>query len=647
MPAQPSPPRRRLSAPHGVLIGLLALVLLALLVPARGDDTSREPPKDATSTAEPTRERASTPPARAMIPPGRERAVLAWLEPLREGGFAGRSASGISIERDHLRVRLTGGEAGCSLPAWSGPGGVLAIGRGAPPEQTPAPRGEVARAGFYLSWWTCDDDGDAARATALLEQLATRYHDDIWGAGVDVAAPAPATAAAAAIPEGWRVSEPVPVARLGVVGPAAAALGVSPSRLTLLTFAVGLLTLLALTLLEPAPAPAPPEDDEPPRGRGRVWRLVALAGLVALGLLLRAWALQTAAFDGDEVWARAARVPVFDDDHDAWVHPPLYRLLQFHWAAYWGARGEPSLALLRTPAAMASGLAALLIASFAARARADWFGVAAVAGFALSPALATATVLARPYGLATLLCALALLAAFARRPRWSIAVTSAGALAWCDLVFGAVTAVAVAVAAASWYARVGRSPRSTRARARGPRGAVARAVVGAARRGARAPWRSSAPRTSPRARAPRTTPHRYNMYMKPCLSRAARPSPPRARGLTCALQTRGPARVAQTLAASAWGCAPGARAGGLPRRPRDARRRRAVLAKAPRRVARRARARAALRARPRRARRAAPAEPPVRAHARDDPRGHRERVALRAKLIMRARARSRSRERAS
>lgn len=559
MPAQPSPPRRRLSAPHGVLIGLLALVLLALLVPARGDDTSREPPKDATSTAEPTRERASTPPARAMIPPGRERAVLAWLEPLREGGFAGRSASGISIERDHLRVRLTGGEAGCSLPAWSGPGGVLAIGRGAPPEQTPAPRGEVARAGFYLSWWTCDDDGDAARATALLEQLATRYHDDIWGAGVDVAAPAPATAAAAAIPEGWRVSEPVPVARLGVVGPAAAALGVSPSRLTLLTFAVGLLTLLALTLLEPAPAPAPPEDDEPPRGRGRVWRLVALAGLVALGLLLRAWALQTAAFDGDEVWARAARVPVFDDDHDAWVHPPLYRLLQFHWAAYWGARGEPSLALLRTPAAMASGLAALLIASFAARARADWFGVAAVAGFALSPALATATVLARPYGLATLLCALALLAAFARRPRWSIAVTSAGALAWCDLVFGAVTAVAVAVAAASWYARVGRHGRHDR-RARALAGLAALSLalwwaplVGGA---ARAVAEQRAPNITAREGAADDAPPLQPVHKAMSVTSGTAEPSARARP-DLRPQTRGPARVAQTLAASAWGLRPG------------------------------------------------------------------------------------------
>ncbi|MEM7155579.1 MAG: hypothetical protein AAF799_22205 [Myxococcota bacterium] len=433
------------------LLGIVGLALSSLWVPAeaepRTETASAEPDAPAIATIPACRDPSG--PERPVIQPGREVAMLDWIAPLREGGVGGLSVHGVSLASDHLQIRLEGDVAGeCALPRWSGTAGVLAIGCGGLDlEGLPPPEGQAQHGDFVSAWWRCDRstpfDGQQS-----LESLAARYDGDIWGTTLDASVPT-SESPSSAVPEGWDVSEPVSVSSQGILGPAAQALGSSPSAVMQWTFVLGaLVSLVAFIVLGDASTPpAASSDADPPSSRRQpLITLLVLVAVVLAAVALRGWLGSSAVLDSDEdVWGRASQLPVFADDHDAWVHPPLYRLLQHRWSAFAFDRAASSIAWLRGPSMVASMIAAATVAALA------WFRGSKPVGLLVlglcvgSPVLAEAGVIARPYGLASMLFAVVLLALHGRedRPSWPSATLAAGLVLWCDLLYGAAALLLV------------------------------------------------------------------------------------------------------------------------------------------------------------------------------------------------------------
>jgi hypothetical protein len=401
--------------------------------------------------------------ARAVIPAGREGAVMAMLGDDAKS-FAGVPTETVRLSGDAIVLVLTAspGLATCEELGLRAPGFVRIA-----PTPPPAGLAEGARrvGPLHVSYRACGLDRSQAEvaAGALASHLAARSHDGIWLA-----------------------AEGSPFAPGGLLSPTLAALDVSPC--VLVASVMTLVALLAAWLGLRAPAPDCAPDSAPQNERrARPWTSRPLLGLalaiVAIGLALRVHAARTMPLDVDEVWALASPHPVLSHDHDAWVHPPLFRALQQGWAAAIGFREGDSLLRLRAPSLLASA-ATLLALAFAAIRRARGFALALLP-FAVAPAIVEASALARPYALATLALVVLAIALFPRPARargdaWSIALLASTIALWTDLLAGLAAMLILALALTALTALTARAasvPRAARGRAWRWIGAYALAVA--------------------------------------------------------------------------------------------------------------------------------------------------------------------------
>jgi hypothetical protein len=439
-------PGARLLAP--VSAGLLGLIALASLV-VLGGVGGAAPPSP-------------------VIPPGREARVLELLDPIRRHGFLGHDLGDVRIEGPEIRVQLVGGGSGAGCaggPAWVEPPGGLAITRAAPGERGPGDggaRGVVARGGLGLAWHLCGAgprDVERARreASALVAQMSPRAADAVWSQ---------AAGSGGARPD------------VGLLTPVVAATGLSPGWVAVASWLIALVSTVVAGWLaaRAAGASRPPEGVAPQAAAPRrPWATAALACVVlALGVAARLHAASSSPPDNDEQWGRSTVCPVFNADHDAWVHPPLFRAVQrarLRAAGLGhGTAAAPILAARLVP--LAAGIAALSLLAIAVLAgRAPAWRVLLLVPAAIAPAVVRDSVLARPYALTALLLVVvwwALRAGPGGGPRrgrdealrWLAALAAGGLAAWTDLV-GGIAAVALVCGAALDPA----GPRSRGARA--------------------------------------------------------------------------------------------------------------------------------------------------------------------------------------
>ena len=250
----------------------------------------------------------------------------------------------------------------------------------------------------------------------------------------------------------WRVAIETPLAdtaHVGTVGPAAAALAMRPSRVVLLAWlaawGLGLVAaLVARARRESTLERTPPSQPAPawfaPVWRARPWAVV-VGVLVSLGVAWRAQSAARVLWDIDEPWAFPTRGSVLDDSHDALVHPPLYRALAHGWGALSGWTLDAPRWLIRLPSCVAGALALALLA-WLALSRPSLRALAGLTLACVAGAPVAASVLARPYGAATLLVTLVAVLVFdagARRftpLEAALCVLAISLAAWTDLLAG-------------------------------------------------------------------------------------------------------------------------------------------------------------------------------------------------------------------
>ncbi len=384
-----------------------------------------------------------------VIPPGREQQVARLLRPLA-GGFLGLRHAGTRIQGGEIQVLLEQDAAGqqpnvrCTGPDWVTPPGALLIQRASShrPAQL-APRwsqGEVTRGGIRLAWFLCGDasgPGPEPRGEAieLAAAMAASHRGGIWQ---------------------HRLADATGRLDVGLLSPVVHRLGVEPGHVLLLSLGLGLLVCVGVGLaLRPGPAPPAPA----PAGRWPHRATLVMVSLLLLGgVALRGYHAAHLPLDTDEVWALPGQTPVFNADHDAWVHPPLHRATQRAYLRLSGwTEGDPLLAL-RLPSLCAGALALLFLAlALLQGGRSPW----ALIPFALvacSPDIARQCALARPYPLAAMLVMLAALALCVEPShgrtsgrlhqglRWTVCLLAFTLAAWTDILAGMAAWLLVAVA---------------------------------------------------------------------------------------------------------------------------------------------------------------------------------------------------------
>ncbi len=390
--------------------------------------------------------------ASPVIPPGREPQVMELLRALGPT-FAGHALGDTSIEKDEIRVRLVGAdEAGsgastggrCAGPDWvQAPGGLRLRYGGARRDGDEARSGEATSGDLTMTWFLCGAEAetrDVEQAPRALDRARASVDPTrIW---MTVASPATATRTASTPPGA------------GLLTPVVAAIGIAPQWIAILTWTTGFALAIALSRAiahEAAGSLGARGEAARRRARARRTRSIVAAALVVGGIALRVRLASSRALDGDEPWAFPTTHPVFSNDHDAWVHPPIFRALQGFIGAAAGWHPGDALLVLRAPSVVASCVALVLVAVAAHRAGAI-VALLPLAVVALSPVVAGDGVLARPYGLAACFVATVAVALFTPSPsrrdglRLSLAVVAFGAAAWTDLLAGLVAALVLAVA---------------------------------------------------------------------------------------------------------------------------------------------------------------------------------------------------------
>ncbi len=250
----------------------------------------------------------------------------------------------------------------------------------------------------------------------------------------------------------WRVAVETALAdtaHVGLVGPCAAALAQRPSRVVLFAWlaawGLGLVAALVARAHRESTVERPPPAPTAPAWlagvcRARPWAVV-VGVLVSLGVAWRAQGAARVLWDIDEPWAFPTSGSVLDDSHDALVHPPLYRALAHGWGALSGWTFDAPRWLIRLPSCVAGTLALALLA-WLALARPSLRALAALSFVCVAGAPVAASVLARPYGVATLLVTLVAVLVFdagARRftpLEAALCVLATSLAAWTDLVAG-------------------------------------------------------------------------------------------------------------------------------------------------------------------------------------------------------------------
>jgi len=366
-----------------------------------------------------------------VIPPGREHRVMDLLAPLVDGGLAGRGVEGVRIEGDRIRVALEGDGGPCEgAPGWVEPPGALELTRGTRPEGIPS----AEAGGLVLALHACAPmPGAGAELDRLARAFAARHRGDIWEAAGDHAPDATTG---------------------GLLEPAAGGLGLRADVLLATAWALG---LLACLLLPGLLLRRPPRADPPPPAR-RATRWLVAAVLLAGGAHA-IHHIRAAPFETDEAWARPTDHAILAGDHDAWVHPPLYRAAQQTWGHAIGhSEGDPDW-LLRVPSLLFALGALALVGALALRvARSPWAALP-LALPALSPLVAGDAVHARPYGLAAALVTAAAVAAWhapdgdapGRSDPWRarLLLSAVAMAAWADLVAGLAACIVLVSALAA------------------------------------------------------------------------------------------------------------------------------------------------------------------------------------------------------
>jgi hypothetical protein len=391
-----------------------------------------------------------------VILPGREQAVRELLAPLEAGALTGVLQYSFALERNVVQVQLFGehldDRGTCPGPEWVRAPGAFVLTRAPSPTSEPVSgaSGMVQHGDLWLQWYWCANQRPAdpeLMMAALVEALAGRPElAEIWQAvGSESLGPE---------------AEPTTVRQSGLLTPMVERTGLDHERFTIALLLLGTLSsgLVAFGLRTRLPITTPSRADAP---RWR-WRWLAALVLVLASVLLRVATGIEREFDADESWGYPLGGSIFAENHDPWVHPPLFHLVQQPWIRAIGWQPGDSVLYLRAPM-IGFGLLAttLVIVRVAAWMRTPWLGLLALP-CALAPTLAQTLVLARPYALAAVLlvmCALALWPisnprepAWTARARWWLALVCAGLAAWTDVIAG-LAAVALVLA------RLGSCPR--------------------------------------------------------------------------------------------------------------------------------------------------------------------------------------------
>jgi hypothetical protein len=407
-----------------------------------------------------------------VIAPGREQAVRELLAPLEAGALPGVLQYSFAIERNAVQVQLFGertDERGtCPGPEWVRAPGAFVLTRAPPSEPADRGSGSVQHGDLWLQWHWCENQSPAepdAMMLGLVETLAGRPAlAEIWQA-------------TGTRREAEPLADVEPVRQSGLLTPIVERSGLDHERITiwLLLLGTSLSGVVALVF-------GPRLSGETAGHTGAPsWRWSAA---LALALVLASAWLRVATgigfeLDRDESWAGPLGGSIFAENHDPWVHPPLFHLIQQPWIRAIG--WQPGDSPLHLRAAMIGfGLLAtsLVIVRVAASARTPWLGLLALP-CALAPTLAQSLVLARPYALAAALvvmCALSLWPitnqpvereasphggrrpstdgfhgreanlsepGWAQRARWWLALACAGLAAWADVIAGIAAVVLV------------------------------------------------------------------------------------------------------------------------------------------------------------------------------------------------------------
>jgi hypothetical protein len=355
----------------------------------------------------------------AVITPGHEGDVMAFVGPDIDHGFAGVPVEGVRIERSVIELRLGPAPevAGC---ADASPGSVV-IGIAGSAEQ-PA---DASTAGdLFVGAHICGvpPQAIARSSSSLAQRLATRDHSRVWQ----------------------------PMSNGGILSPflTRQPLSVFWALLGML----GLGTLASMFAARLSRAPDALTRDEQPSSRLRLYGTAVVAALViVVGTFLRVRIAARLPMEIDENWSIPSVHAVLGQDHDAWIHPPIHRAIQQLWGHAIGWRlGDPPL-LLRLPSVLASAAALMLSGWHAFRQRSP-IAAALLTPVAIAPTIVQSTVLARPYGFSFLAMSLVLVTLFPAlggrpTPRaWAVALLATGVAIWTDLPTGAATSALFALA---------------------------------------------------------------------------------------------------------------------------------------------------------------------------------------------------------
>lgn len=351
-----------------------------------------------------------------VIPAGKEAASLALAT--RVARALDADVRDVLAQERELRVQLDGGADAHDLagaPAWvQPPGGVLLTTRD----------GHAVRVEVF--------GYDAAAPARVAAALQGADAGELWiqpaQASQGMARPTEGVDADGAWSGRWGILTPAIVW-------ARAALGVSPGQLV-----VGWWTACALLTVALAwrfgRASGEPSAVSVPRSIA-----IAAALLVVVGVALRVASAHGVAVETDEARVYAVGGRVFDGDHDAWLHPPLFRALELAWVEHLG--GADTALALRAPALAFAITGLVLFVAALVRRWPRWTTLVAALPVVVGAAVVRDGVLARPYAAAV--CVLAAVVAPLLSRRFTrlhlvAVVAGAGLLFWIDTLFGATAA---------------------------------------------------------------------------------------------------------------------------------------------------------------------------------------------------------------
>lgn len=371
-----------------------------------------------------------------VIPPGRENVVMAFLGPVVKNGFTGLAISNISLEKSEIRLQLAAkadssapAAPSCVLPTWAKAPGLVVI----VPDRAPAPEcanattcGIAQEKDLILVWATCAPAGTDGKAAAeWVSALAQRDHSGIWEMPDDA------------------VDKPQ-AQQAGLLTPLVSATGRDKwfvARMLLLISLAGTVIAGLVLRLSGGDSTSKPLAISLKNGWKLRWGI--LGALVLLGSGLRVQAAAMLPRDHDEILNGVYTQKILCEDHDSWVHPPLYRAINKAWVDTTRLDENDALWKHRVPSLVFSILALCLLAIALGMAKLPPHAGLPLALVALSPTAIHDSILARPYGLAMFGATLVLVATSARDLEqeqgddwlsWFVALVALGMTIWTDLV---------------------------------------------------------------------------------------------------------------------------------------------------------------------------------------------------------------------